>query len=58
MGKTSATGRHFGDYYDGLFAMQLPVSAVRTSDLTEKLMSHTTVVDGVEYICGASYIFV
>ena len=33
----------FGDYYDGLFAMQLPVSAVRTSDLTEKLMSHTTV---------------
>ena len=30
--------------------MQLPVSAVRTSDLTEKLMSHTTVVDGVEYI--------
>ena len=40
----------FGDYYDGLFAMQLPVSAVRTSDLTEKLMSHTTVVDGVEYI--------
>ena len=40
----------FGDYYDGLFAMQLPVSAVRTSDLTEKLMSHTTVIDGVEYI--------
>ena len=36
----------FGDYYDGLFAMQLPVSAVRTSDLTEKLMSHTTVIDG------------
>lgn len=40
----------FGDYYDGLFAMQLPVSAVRTSDLTEKLMSHTTVIDGVVYI--------
>ena len=40
----------FGDYYDGLFAMQLPVSAVRTSDLTERLMAHTTMIDGVEYI--------
>ena len=40
----------FGDYYDGLFAMQLPISAVRSSDLTEKLLSHTVVVDGVEYI--------
>ena len=40
----------FGEYTNNLFAMQLPVSAVRTSDLTEKLMSHTTVVDGVEYI--------
>ena len=25
-------------------------TSVRTSDLTEKLMSHTTVIDGVEYI--------
>lgn len=40
----------FGDYYDGLFAMQLPVSAVRTSDLTERIMAHTTIIDGVEYI--------
>ena len=40
----------FGDYYDGLFAMQIPISAVRSSDLTEKLLSHTVIVDGVEYI--------
>lgn len=40
----------FGDYYDGIFAMQLPISAVRSSDLTEKLLSHTVIVDGIEYI--------
>lgn len=32
------------------FCHAASVSAVRTSDLTEKLMSHTTVIDGVEYI--------
>lgn len=41
----------FGDYCDGLFAMQLPISAVRQSDLTEKLLDNTVVVDGIEYIC-------
>lgn len=40
----------FGDYYDGLFAMQLPVSAVRKADMTEKLISNIQVMDGVEYI--------
>lgn len=34
----------FGDYTDSLFAMRLPVSAVRTSDLTESLSAH--IVDG------------
>lgn len=40
----------FGGYSDGLLAMQLPLSAVRTSDVTEELMSHTVVVDGITYI--------
>jgi phosphatidylglycerol:prolipoprotein diacylglycerol transferase len=40
----------FGGYTDNLFAMQLPVSAVRSSDLTEELLSHTTTVNGVTYI--------
>lgn len=40
----------FGDYTDGLFAMQLPLSAVRRSDLTEKLLANTVTVDGIEYI--------
>lgn len=40
----------FGDYTDGLFAMQLPLSAVRTSDLTENLLEHVVVESGVEYI--------
>jgi phosphatidylglycerol:prolipoprotein diacylglycerol transferase len=30
--------------------MQLPVSAVRSGDLTEELLSHTTTVNGVTYI--------
>ena len=40
----------FGGYTDGLFAMQIPLSAVRTGDLTEELLAHTVVVSGVEYI--------
>jgi phosphatidylglycerol:prolipoprotein diacylglycerol transferase len=40
----------FGDYTNNLLAMQLPVSAVRSSDLTEELLSHTTTINGVTYI--------
>jgi phosphatidylglycerol:prolipoprotein diacylglycerol transferase len=40
----------FGGYTDNLLAMQLPVSAVRTGDLTDELLSHTTMIDGVTYV--------
>jgi len=40
----------FGGYTDSLFAMQLPKSAVRFSDLTQELLDHTVVVKGIEYI--------
>ena len=40
----------FGDYTDNLFAMQLPVSAVRNSEITEKLWEHAEVINGVTYI--------
>ncbi len=40
----------FGGYTDGLFAMQLPVSAVRASDITTELREHILVIDGVSYI--------
>lgn len=40
----------FGDYTDNLFAMQLPVSAVRTSDITDKLLQNEIVVDGITCI--------
>ena len=40
----------FGGYTDSFFAMQLPVSAVRTSDMTDELLAHTKIIDGIEYI--------
>ncbi len=40
----------FGDYTNNLFAMQLPVDAVRSSDITEKMMEHMDVIDGIRYI--------
>ncbi len=40
----------FGEYTDSLFAMQLPVSAVRSGEITEAMRAHETVVDGVTYI--------
>lgn len=40
----------FGDYTDGLLAMQLPVSAVRSNEITEKLASHIVELDGISYI--------
>ena len=40
----------FGGYTDGLFAMQLPVSAVRANEITQKMWDHVVTVNGVEYI--------
>lgn len=40
----------FGDYTDGLFAMQLPVSDVRSYEITSKMMEHLQNIDGIEYI--------
>lgn len=40
----------FGDYTNNLFAMQLPVSAVRANELTQKMWDHVVTVNGVEYI--------
>lgn len=40
----------FGDYTDGLLAMQLPVSSVRGTEITEKLAEHIMEVDGISYI--------
>ena len=40
----------FGDYTNGLFAMQLPVSAVRSGEITEKMWEHMEVINGIEFI--------
>ncbi|MGI6006792.1 MAG: prolipoprotein diacylglyceryl transferase [Ruminococcus sp.] len=40
----------FGGYTDGLFAMQLPVSAVRENEITQQMWDHLTTVHGVEMI--------
>ena len=40
----------FGDYTNNLFAMQLPVSAVRANEITQKMWDHVVTVNGVEYI--------
>lgn len=40
----------FGDYTDGLFAMQLPVSAVRSGEITEKMWEHAEVINGIQFI--------
>lgn len=40
----------FGEYTNGPFAMQLPVDAVRSSDITEKMLEHTEVIDNIRYI--------
>lgn len=38
----------FGEYTDNLFAMRLPIDAVRQSDISESIASHIT--EGVNYI--------
>ena len=40
----------FGEYTDGLLAMQLPVSAVRPGEITELMKAHQVVRDGVTFI--------
>lgn len=40
----------FGDYTNNLFAMQLPVSAVRANEITQKMWDNVVTVNGVEYI--------
>jgi len=40
----------FGEYTDNLFAMQLPVSAVRSGEITQELRENIVVVDGISYI--------
>lgn len=40
----------FGEYTDNLFAMRLPVDAVRASDITDLMREKMEVVDGVSYI--------
>jgi len=40
----------FGEYTDGLFAMQLPYDAVRSSDVTALMMENMELIDGIAYI--------
>ena len=40
----------FGEYTDSLFAMRLPLDAVRSGDVTETMRRHIETVGGVEYI--------
>ena len=40
----------FGGYTDSLFAMRLPLDAVRSGDVTEQMREHLEVIGGVSYI--------
>ena len=40
----------FGQYTNGLFAMQLPVSAVRSGEITEEMWANAVVIEGVKYV--------
>ena len=40
----------FGEYTDSLFAMQLPLDAVRSSDVTDMMRSNIQVIDEISYI--------
>jgi len=40
----------FGGYTDSLFAMRLPLDAVRSRDVTEEMRQYMDVIDGVSYI--------
>jgi len=40
----------FGEYTDNLFAMRLPLDAVRSSDVTDMMRGNIEVLDGINYI--------
>ncbi|MCI8639452.1 MAG: prolipoprotein diacylglyceryl transferase [Coprococcus sp.] len=40
----------FGEYTDGLFAMRLPVDAVRITDITDRMRNHIETVERVRFI--------
>ena len=40
----------FGDYSNGLFAMQLPVSAVRKGEITQKMWDNLQTINGIDFI--------
>ena len=40
----------FGDYTDGIFAMQIPLNAARASDITTKMREHIVEISGVDFI--------
>lgn len=40
----------FGEYTDNLFAMRLPIDAVRKSDVTDLMREHMETIDGVDFI--------
>ena len=40
----------FGEYTDSLFAMRLPLDAVRGSDVTDVMRRHIEVIEGIKYI--------
>lgn len=40
----------FGDYCDGLLAMQLPVSAVRKGEITQKMWDNLQTIGGIDFI--------
>ncbi|SFA80293.1 phosphatidylglycerol:prolipoprotein diacylglycerol transferase [Acetitomaculum ruminis DSM 5522] len=40
----------FGDYTNNLFAMQLPVSAVRANEITAVMEKHIESINGIQYI--------
>lgn len=40
----------FGDYTNGLLAMQLPVSAVRPGEITDAMRAHMETINGIDFI--------
>lgn len=40
----------FGEYTDNLFAMRLPLDAIRSSDVTEMMRNNMVMIDGINYI--------
>lgn len=40
----------FGEYTNNVLAMRLPTSAVRSSEITERMTEHMELIDGVSYI--------